>query len=234
MVTDVRAPLSYADYLELDTLLDLQRPRTEVPDERLFIVTHQSMELWFSLALRQLDSLVDQLAGQQLTPARLAMHRLHRVVRLCTWHIEVLDTMPPREFALFRPALDSASGMQSAQFRRLEELSGAGAEPPPHSVRAAVLAMVERMGLTPLDIWSQAGDAETRQTAELRALAEDMLEYDVLFIQWRFRHWAMVSGMIGVRPGSGGSSGAQYLHGTLEKRFFPELWDGRGQALAAL
>ena len=234
MVADVRAPLSYADYLELDTLLDLQRPRTEVPDERLFIVTHQSMELWFSLALRGLDSLVGLLERQHLTPARLAMHRLHRVVRLCTWHIEVLDTMPPREFNLFRPSLESASGMQSAQFRRLEELSGAGDEPPRHSVRAAVLALIERMGLTPEQVWSLAGDTESPHTAELRALAEDMLEYDVLFIQWRFRHWAMVSGMIGVRPGSGGSSGARYLNGTLEKRFFPELWDGRGQALAAL
>ncbi|SDY99928.1 Tryptophan 2,3-dioxygenase [Amycolatopsis xylanica] len=231
----------YGSYLDVDSLLEHVKPRTSVPDEYLFIVTHQALELWFAEALHEIDQITGHLAEDRVTAARNGLLRLHRIVALWMAHMDVLDTMPSTEFAAFRGDLGGASGMQSGQFRELELASGAttdGVMRIAHAVgsadariterttrvslREAFLELVERAGQTVRGLY-EAGGPPT----ELRALADDLVEYDLLFSQWRYRHCLMVMRAIGFSPGTGGSSGFTYLKKTLENWFFPELWSAR-------
>lgn len=235
------APTDYAAYLDVESLLERARPRTDVPDEVLFIVTHQALELWFAEALHEIDRVIAQLAEGRLTEARHGMRRLHLVVRLWMSHMDVLDTMPTSEFNAFRGALGRASGLQSSQFRELELASGlrsatvmriaqavgsadrrvqarAGAP----SLRTAFLEVLERSGTSARALYRSADP-----TSESWALAEDLVEYDVHVNQWRYRHYLLVLRAIGSAPGTGGSNGAGYLAKTLDSWFFPELWSAR-------
>lgn len=234
----------YSDYLGLPELLGLQRPRTDVPDEYLFIVTHQALELWFAEALHEIDQVIDAMGHDRLTAARHGVRRLHRIVRLWLAHIDVLDTMPAREFAAFRPALGNASGLQSGQFRELELASGLALD--------GVLRIARAVGSDDVNVRRRAGNASLRRAFldlldragttvsrlyrpeapddEVRALAEDLVEYDMLFSQWRYRHYLMVLHAIGVAPGTAGSEGFSYLRKTLDKWFFPELWSARSMS----
>jgi tryptophan 2,3-dioxygenase len=124
------APLYYRDYLELDTLLSAQHPRsaqqgTPAHDELLFIIVHQVYELWFKLALYELDSVIS-IMGQPYVPEQevaTALFRLERIRHIFTLAIdqfELLETMSPLDFLAFRDLLHPASGFQSLQFRLLE------------------------------------------------------------------------------------------------------------------
>ncbi len=118
--------LDYSSYLELDGLLSLQRPRAEGPahDEMLFIVIHQTYELWFREVLHELDHLQAALEQGEAPAARLTLTRLRRIFRLLVDQWDVLETMTPGGFASFRDALETASGFQSAQFREVELVLG--------------------------------------------------------------------------------------------------------------
>ena len=128
----------YASYLLIDDLLGLQRPLTpDAHDEMLFIVVHQSYELWFKLILHELTRARDELLAGR---AHAAVPRLSRTVaieRLLLDHLDVLETMGPEGFLEFRDPLEPASGFQSVQFRQIEWISGlhdtfpADTEPPP-------------------------------------------------------------------------------------------------------
>ena len=118
--------LDYSAYLELDRLLDLQRPRAEepAPDELLFIVIHQAHELWFKEVLHELDRLQAQLHEGQAPAALATINRLGRIFKLLADQWDVLETLTPASFAAFRQALGTASGFQSAQFREVEMALG--------------------------------------------------------------------------------------------------------------
>jgi tryptophan 2,3-dioxygenase len=115
-------PLTYADYLALDRLLQLQRPRSEPPehDEMLFIVIHQVYELWFKLLLHETDRLKWELSGGRLWEAVAVLKRMRTVMKTLVGQLDILETMTPLSFASFRDRLDTASGFQSSQFRELE------------------------------------------------------------------------------------------------------------------
>ena len=124
--TDLTADSSYGGYLGLDRLLAAQQPRSrpEHHDELLFIVQHQTSELWLKLVLHELVAARGYLAADELDPALKCLARVKNIQRTLTEQWSVLATLTPREYAQFRGALGNASGFQSHQYRAVEFLLG--------------------------------------------------------------------------------------------------------------
>jgi tryptophan 2,3-dioxygenase len=123
---DFSRQMSYGDYLQLDTLLSAQRPLSDPPqhDELLFIVQHQTTELWLKLLVHELRSARALLATDELAPALKRMARVKHVQHTITDQWSVLATLTPSEYAEIRPFLATSSGFQSAQYREVEFLLG--------------------------------------------------------------------------------------------------------------
>jgi tryptophan 2,3-dioxygenase len=123
---DFSRQMSYGDYLRLDTLLSAQVPRSDPPqhDELLFIIQHQTTELWLKLLVHELRSARALLAADELAPALKRMARVKHVQHTITDQWSVLATLTPSEYALIRPFLATSSGFQSAQYREVEFLLG--------------------------------------------------------------------------------------------------------------
>jgi tryptophan 2,3-dioxygenase len=117
---DFRTEMSYADYLGLKDLLDCQRPLSGAHDETLFIVIHQSSELWMKLCLHEIAGAIRQIRADDLGPAFKMMARIARVQVQLIQSWEVLSTMTPFDYASFRESLGKSSGFQSYQYRMLE------------------------------------------------------------------------------------------------------------------
>ncbi|MEP6752057.1 MAG: tryptophan 2,3-dioxygenase family protein [Candidatus Dormiibacterota bacterium] len=236
--------LSYGTYLKVSELLSLQQGLSEAHDELLFIVAHQVYELWFKVVLDELEAAGGRIDSDDIFFARHHLRRVNVIERLLIEQIEVLETMSPQDFVDFRSQLAPASGFQSVQFREIEFLSGlkepkylTRIEGSPEemgrlqrrldepSLADALHALIQRRGSPSLlDIFR-----DRERHGDLFDLCEAMLDHDEAFAHWRARHVLMVERQIGSKPGTGGSSGAQYLHSTLGKRFFPDLWDVRSQ-----
>jgi tryptophan 2,3-dioxygenase len=116
--------LTYGSYLALDELLAAQRPRTEQPDELLFIVIHQVYELWFKQLLHEAARMQSCLGEGAVTGASRAIERMLTILKTIVAQVDVLETMTPSQFGAFRDALDSSSGFQSGQFREVEVMLG--------------------------------------------------------------------------------------------------------------
>jgi tryptophan 2,3-dioxygenase len=123
---DFSSQMSYGDYLRLDLLLAAQQPQSEPPqhDELLFIVQHQTSELWLKLMVHELRSARDLLATDDLAPALKRLARIKHIQRVLTDQWAVLATLTPSEYAEIRPFLATSSGFQSAQYREVEFLLG--------------------------------------------------------------------------------------------------------------
>ncbi|TNY37584.1 tryptophan 2,3-dioxygenase [Thermomonospora catenispora] len=124
--TDFSSTMSYGSYLELDVLLSAQHPKSTPPhhDELLFIIQHQTSELWLKLLVHELLAARGQLDADQLSPARKSLARVKHIIRTLIEQWSVLTTLTPSEYAEFRGALGSASGFQSYQYRAVEFLLG--------------------------------------------------------------------------------------------------------------
>ena len=122
VVTDFEDRLSYGGYLDLGTLLSAQRPLSEPEhhDELLFIIQHQTTELWLKLVLHELSAASAYLRSDQLAPALKCIARVKHIQRTLTEQWSVLATLTPAEYAQFRDVLGNASGFQSAQYRAVE------------------------------------------------------------------------------------------------------------------
>ena len=123
---DFSSQMSYGDYLRLDLLLAAQQPQSDPPqhDELLFIVQHQTSELWLKLLVHELRSARDLLRTDDLAPALKRLARVKHIQHVLTDQWSVLATMTPSEYALIRPFLATSSGFQSAQYREVEFLLG--------------------------------------------------------------------------------------------------------------
>jgi len=123
---DFSARMSYGDYLCLDRLLSAQRPQSDPPlhDELLFIIQHQTSELWLKLMVHELRSARRLLGADDLAPALKRMARIKHIQHVLTDQWTVLATMTPSEYAEIRPFLATSSGFQSAQYREVEFLLG--------------------------------------------------------------------------------------------------------------
>jgi tryptophan 2,3-dioxygenase/ribonuclease HI len=212
----------YAEYLLIDDLLSLQRPITEgAHDELLFIIVHQSYELWFKLILHELRLARRELENGRPQAAAPPLRRVIAIDRLLLHHLDVLETLGPEDFLEFRDPLAPASGFQSRQFRAIESFEiydafcAAAELPEDREARLEALA----------DLYKDHRDDPRR--AALHDVAERLLDHDEALANWRHHHMLMAAREIGTRPGTGGSRGVEYLGGTLGKRMYPELWDVR-------
>jgi tryptophan 2,3-dioxygenase len=125
--TDLEGKLTYGGYLHLDTLLSAQRPLSSPPhhDEMLFIIQHQTSELWMKLVLHELRAVMRFIREDRLPPSFKALARLKNILWQLFNQWSVLATLTPTEYAQFRGVLGPASGFQSAQYRAIEFLLGA-------------------------------------------------------------------------------------------------------------
>ncbi len=239
------AEINYTTYLEVDALLSLQNPLSspEHPDELLFIIVHQSSELWFKLILHELDQLCDGLQQKEVLRAVESANRVNGLMRIVTAQLHALDTLAPQSFAQFRVHLGTSSGSQSAQFRAIELTSGLRAPdyveylrstgPLATSLEHALArpslpelfgGVLTACGVSAHDVYA------TDSHRDLRLLAEALLSYEQEFSMWRFLHVQLVERVIGPStPGTGGSLGVKSLRDTLGNRFFPELWAVRSK-----
>jgi tryptophan 2,3-dioxygenase len=123
-ITELAADTSYGGYLELARLLSAQRPRSSHHDEMLFIIQHQTSELWMKLLLHELAAAIEHVKADRLAPCFKILARVKQVQRQLFEQWAVLETLTPSEYALFRNVLGPASGLQSHQFRAIEFMLG--------------------------------------------------------------------------------------------------------------
>jgi tryptophan 2,3-dioxygenase len=121
---DFSKDMSYGDYLGLDPILNAQHPRSDAHDEMLFIIQHQTSELWMRLAIHELEAARAAMLGGELPTAFKMLSRVARIFEQLNNGWDVLRTMTPSEYTAFRPSLGNSSGFQSHQYRLVESLLG--------------------------------------------------------------------------------------------------------------
>jgi tryptophan 2,3-dioxygenase len=242
----------YSTYLRINDLLKLQTPLTDdAPDELLFIVVHQSYELWFKVIIDELKRAATELHANLPWRAISHLRRMVGIEDLLLTHLQLLDSMSPEGFLEFRDPLDPASGFQSFQFRAIEFLSGGGKEAMlafeifddeqrawlkeisefpslwtgfEHSLRTTMGAANDDL----LDVLRALYlSHEDPAPSALHAVAELLMDHDGRLAVWRHQHMMMAGRQIGRRPGTGGSEGMAYLDTTLAQRLYPVLWEVR-------
>ncbi|TCG03714.1 tryptophan 2,3-dioxygenase [Paraburkholderia steynii] len=261
---DFSKSMSYGDYLSLGSILHAQHPLSPDHNEMLFIIQHQTSELWMKLALYELRAALASVHRDELPPAFKMLARVSRILEQLVQAWSVLSTMTPSEYTAMRPFLGSSSGFQSYQYRELEFMLGNKNEQmlKPHAHHADVFAEVKaaleapsfydevvrllaRRGFaidasrlerdwtlpTQHDASVEAAWLEVyrnpSQHWELYEMAEELVDLEDAFRQWRFRHVTTVERIIGFKQGTGGTAGAPYLRKMLDVVLFPELWHVR-------
>lgn len=148
---DFSKDMSYGDYLQLDAILSAQKPLSPAHDEMLFIVQHQTSELWMKLALHELMAARACVASDRLPEAFKMLARVSRVMEQLVHAWDVLATMTPPEYSALRPYLAKSSGFQSHQYRQIEFLLGNknAAMLLPHAHHTERLAAVQAAYETP-------------------------------------------------------------------------------------
>lgn len=247
------APLSYNKYLKVPELIGLQETLSEPKshDELLFIVIHQTYELWFKQILHELDATIEWLNQSRAFRANHSLRAIVGIEKVLVTQIHLLESMAQIGFLEFRDKLNPASGFQSMQFRELEFVSGAKDEKLLKSFsndEFAFKRLTNRFNQPSLadafwkllernDFKVETQDGRVRSIVEILTNPEKysefftmqdlLVEHDENIALWRYHHVLMVERMMGLKRGTGGSEGANYLRSTLEKRFFPELWEAR-------
>ena len=142
---DFSRDMSYSDYLQLDAILGAQKPLSPAHDEMLFIIQHQTSELWMKLMLHELHAAKADVASDELGDAFKKLARVSRIMEQLVHAWDVLATMTPPEYSALRPYLGQSSGFQSAQYRCIEFALGNknAAMLKPHAHRPQLLAMVQ-------------------------------------------------------------------------------------------
>ena len=142
---DFSRSMSYGDYLHLDQILAAQRPLSPDHNEMLFIIQHQTSELWMKLMLHELQAAIVCIAGDDLGSAFKMLARVSKIMEQLVHAWDVLATMTPPEYSAIRPYLANSSGFQSAQYRCIEFALGNknAAMLKPHAHRAELLAQVQ-------------------------------------------------------------------------------------------
>ena len=151
MQLDFSKSISYADYLHLDALLGAQQPLSPDHNEMLFIIQHQTSELWMKLMLHELRAAIADVAADELSDAFKKLARVSKIMEQLVHAWDVLATMTPAEYSAIRPYLAKSSGFQSAQYRCIEFSLGNknAAMLKPHAHRPDLLAQVQAAFVAP-------------------------------------------------------------------------------------
>ena len=268
IVTDFSQRMSYGSYLALDELLSIQRPVSQPVhhDEMLFIIQHQTTELWLKLLLHEIRSARALLHESDLQKALKRIARVKHIQEVMTQQWSVLATLTPTEYAEFRNFLGNSSGLQSHQYRAVEFILGNKNEkmltvfdsdptsrqvlqdlldepslydeflrylarlgyPVPASVldRDVTKAYTFTPELVPVftDIYES-----TAKNWQVYEACEELVDLEDNFQFWRFRHLRTVQRTIGMKQGTGGSSGVGFLQRALSLTFFPEIFAVRAE-----
>ncbi len=266
LLTELAGKLDYATYLRLEQLLTAQRPLSSPPhhDELLFIVQHQTSELWFKLVLHELTGAIHALQRMDARACCKILSRVSHIQNQLMNQWSVLATLTPSEYVQFRHVLGPASGIQSYQNRMIEFILGNkdarmlavfNHDPPVLEALKAVyeaptlydeyLRFLARSGMSiPSEVLERdvtkihKPHPEIVQTLKkvyaepviywnAYEMAEKLLDLDEAYALWRHRHVKVVSRVIGMKRGTGGTAGVGYLEKIVGNVFFPELWDVR-------
>ncbi|MFI8567492.1 tryptophan 2,3-dioxygenase [Rhodococcus sp. NPDC078407] len=262
VVTDFSDRMSYGSYLDLDTLLSAQKPVStpEHHDELLFIIQHQTTELWLKLVLHETLAARAAFDADDIGTALKCVARVKHIQKTLTEQWSVLATLTPTEYSQFRDFLGNSSGFQSYQYRAVEFVLGnknAGmltvfeSDPVAHQLLSTLLhepslydAFWQSLARLGYDVPASALDRDvtaaytfnedlmplikfvyenhTEHWAVYEAF-EELVDLEENFQLWRFRHMRTVLRTIGMKSGTGGSSGVGFLRKALELTFFPEL-----------
>lgn len=246
-------PLSYNKYLKVQELIGLQQTLSEPAshDELLFIIIHQTYELWFKQLLHEIDATIEWMREGRKFRVNHSLRAVTAIEKVMVGQIHVLESMAQVGFLEFRDKLNPASGFQSMQFRELEFASGAKDEAILNSFSGddfahgrltaryngisladAFWALLEQNGFSVSDRDSRINSiVEVLSTPEkygdLFIMQDLLIDHDENIALWRYHHVLMVERMLGMKPGTGGSEGVGYLMSTLKKRFFPDIWEAR-------
>lgn len=259
-----KSDMSYGDYLGLDDLLGAQGPLSDAHDEMLFIIQHQTSELWMRLALHELDAARGHIAAERYREAFKMISRVARIFEQLNNAWDVLRTMTPSDYTMFRDDLGASSGFQSHQYRLIEYLVGnrntallkvhehrpelhaklTAELERPSLYHVALRALERELSLTfPASAFRLAAPHQSQDAIiaawttvykdpnahwALYELAEKLVDLEDYFRRWRFNHVTTVERIIGIKRGTGGTSGVTYLRRMLEVELFPELWTLRG------
>jgi tryptophan 2,3-dioxygenase len=202
--TDFRGRMAYGDYLHLERILDAQTPLSTSPDELLFIIQHQTSELWMKLAIHEISGAMEAIRADDVRPAFKMLTRVARIFEQLNNAWDVLRTMTPSEYTRFRGALGQSSGFQSWQYRAIEFLAGNRnlAMLKPHAHRPETVEWLEAILARPslydeallllhrngFDIGADAARTEWRQT---RAPSDAVVEAWRIVYAGPERHWAL-------------------------------------------
>lgn len=255
--------LSYGSYLQLNKILDAQKPLAEDEhDEMLFIIIHQTYELWFKQILHEAMFLNESFDTNAVNSILHTLHRMLTILKTLVGQIDILETMTPLSFASFRNRLQSSSGFQSYQFRLLEFYMGFKDaskmevypkdseefkrlekeldEPSLFDVFLRFLHVHHKV-VIPTQVLERdfreiyRGNSSIvtslleiyRQNSLLSQICERLVDWDEGLQEWRYRHVKMVERTIGLKMGTGGSNGVNYLRQSLFQPAFPDLWNVR-------
>jgi tryptophan 2,3-dioxygenase len=206
----------YERYLRTDELLALQKGPAEWVhrDELLFQTVHQSSELWLKHAWNEVEEATRLIEQRDLAGARRLLRRACAAVKYCEGFLEHLEQMSPWEYQEVRRVLGHGSGFDSPGFREIRRVS------PP--LLGAFDALRRERGLSLVDLYVRG-----REHEDLYQLAELLTEWDERVGVWRFRHFKVVSRIIGEDVVGTQGTPVELLAGLIKHKMFPELWQVR-------
>ena len=189
--SDFHSRLSYGDYLRLSELLGAQSPLTDAHDELLFIIQHQTSELWLKLAIREIRAACTLIRADGVQPAFKLLARVARIFEQLNSAWDVLRTMTPSDYSQFRDRLGQSSGFQSWQYRAIEFLAGNRnlAMLRPHDHRPEIVADLTAILSEPslyqeaILLLSRRG-LDVGEAAQRAAAAEPHVECEALISAW--------------------------------------------------
>jgi tryptophan 2,3-dioxygenase len=211
----------YERYLRTDELLALQKGADERVhrDELLFQTVHQSSELWLKLAVTEVGEARDLVAAGDLPAALRLLRRANHCLSLVTAQLEMLEHMSPWEYHEVRKVLGHGSGFDSPGFRGIREVTPA--------LGRAFADALEQAGLTIVELYLRG-----RAHEDLYQLAEQLIEWDERVSVWRYRHYKVISRVIGAHVVGTQGTPVEVLGRLIHQTYYPDLWEARDRLTA--
>jgi tryptophan 2,3-dioxygenase len=206
----------YERYLRTDELLALQKTAADWThrDELLFQTVHQSSELWLKLCWNEVEEACNLLENGEIAAALRLLRRANEALKIVVGLLDQLEHLDPWEYQSIRRVLGHGSGFDSPGFREIRRVMP--------RLGQAFHKLRRDAGLSVVELYQQG-----RQHGELYQLAEQTIELDERISVWRFRHFKVITRVIG--EGAIGTQGTpvELLGGLIKQKLFPELWDAR-------